>query len=83
MNFGDQVHGMQGVDFTRAGGTTTLIHTPDRTFLTKDDSTASEGIFVLGMPNQNAGNISDGITKLHHQPPVQLITITTGYRVWI
>jgi hypothetical protein len=70
MDFADQVHGMQGVDLARTGGATALIHTANCTLLTQDDGAAGEGFVVLRMPNQDAWNISDSISKLHHQPPV-------------
>jgi hypothetical protein len=56
---------MESIDFPCAGGTTTLIDTTHGTLLTQDNRATRQSFIVLGVTNQDAGNVSDGISELH------------------
>jgi hypothetical protein len=69
MDFANQVHGVQGVNLTRAGRAAALVHAANGALLTQDNGAASQGFLVLGMPNENTWNICDGIRDFHGLPP--------------
>jgi hypothetical protein len=65
MDLLNQVHRAQGIGLTRAGRATTLIHTSHRTFLTQDNCATGEGLLIVSMPNEYAGDVGYRILKSH------------------
>jgi hypothetical protein len=69
------MHGVEGINLAGTRGTTTLVYTPNGTLFTKDNSAARQGFIVLSVPDQEAGNISDGIMQFH----IQILKLVIGW----
>jgi hypothetical protein len=58
---------VEGINLACTGGTTTLIYSPNGSLFIKDNSAARQGFIVLSVPDQEAGDIGDGIMQFHIQ----------------
>jgi hypothetical protein len=75
MDFTDQMHGVEGINLACTGGTTPLVYTPNGSLFIKDNSATRQGFIVLSVPDQEAGNISDGIMQFH----IQILKLVIGW----
>ena len=59
----DQVKGVHGVGLAGAGGAATLVYAAHRATLAQDDGAAGERVFILGVADAQAGDVSDGVVQ--------------------
>jgi hypothetical protein len=61
MDLGDQVHGVHGIGLAGARRAPALVDAAHRSLRAQDHRAAGQGFVILGMPDEKAGDVGNGV----------------------